>query len=280
METTIEQKTEPKNIVENSTDLFNKVVITIDSREGALITEINAEHQSKSENIIIQQKSLSVGDIIIEYAYEVLLIIERKKLNDLAASICDGRYTEQSLRLEKTPIHNHNIIYLVEGDIRKYKETTRIRRGTLYSTLLSLNSYKGFSVLRTFDIAETATCLLQYAEKIYKNGKKSSFYYSEASKTYDETQKQKTTILDVMKQTKKSTITIDNISIIMLSQIPNVSVNAAKAIMSKYTNFPELLSALSAEPNCLDGIKIEGTCGKQRKINKSAIESIKAHLFI
>lgn len=276
-------ETESKNTPNHISNLSNKVVITIDSREGALITEINAEHQAKSENIIIQQKSLSVGDIVIEYDNEVLLIIERKKITDLAASICDGRYTEQSLRLEKTPIHNHNIIYLVEGDIRKYKETTRIRRSTLYSTLLSLNSYKGFSVLRTFDIAETATCLLQFAEKIYKNGKKTKFYYCDTPKTEnsDETEKyNETTILDVMKQTKKSTITTENITIIMLSQIPNVSINAAKAIMSKYKNFPELLSALTCEPTCLDDIKIEGTSGKQRKINKSAIESIKTHLFV
>ena len=113
--------------------------------------------------------------------------------------------------------------------------------------------------------------------------KKTKFYYCDTPKTEnsDETEKyNETTILDVMKQTKKSTITTENITIIMLSQIPNVSINAAKAIMSKYKNFPELLSALTCEPTCLDDIKIEGTSGKQRKINKSAIESIKTHLFV
>ena len=108
------------------------------------------------------------------------LVIERKTINDLACSINDGRYLEQSYRLDKTDIHNHNIIYLIEGDIRSFKETSRINKKALYSSLLSLNSYKGFSVIRTFNLEETANMVLYFSEKIIKN-EKQSFYYSDIS---------------------------------------------------------------------------------------------------
>ena len=49
-----------------------------------------------------------------------LLIIERKSLNDLASSIKDGRYAEQSFRLSNIEHHNHNIVYLIEGDRGTY----------------------------------------------------------------------------------------------------------------------------------------------------------------
>ena len=42
----------------------------------------------------------------------------KKTVNDLLSSIVDGRYKEQSLRLDNYNLHNHNIIYLIEGDMR------------------------------------------------------------------------------------------------------------------------------------------------------------------
>ena len=40
---------------------------------------------------------------------EEKLVIERKSINDLLSSIKDGRYAEQSYRLNGLPNHNHNI---------------------------------------------------------------------------------------------------------------------------------------------------------------------------
>ena len=104
---------------------------------------------SKLYKIKIEQ--LHIGDIVIEDdSGKTILIFERKTLNDLAASIKDGRYNEQSFRLNKEQIHNHNIIYIIEGDIERYNEKrTHISKKTLISTMFSLLYYKGFSVYRT-----------------------------------------------------------------------------------------------------------------------------------
>ena len=156
---------------------IDRIVLSVDVREIKLLDILKQKLQG-NQKIELQEKALSVGDIVIESKGSVSLVIERKSISDLASSICDGRYTEQSYRLNNIPIHNHNIIYIIEGDIRKFKENTRIKKKGIYSTLCSLNAYKGFSVLRTFDLEETAELLIQFSEKIFKNSTKEKLHYS------------------------------------------------------------------------------------------------------
>ena len=54
-----------------------------------------------------------------EYIDYVLdFIVERKTADDLAASIVDGRYEEQKVRLKNCGINN--VIYLIEGKAGQY----------------------------------------------------------------------------------------------------------------------------------------------------------------
>ena len=122
----------------------------IDSREPKqiinLITHNNNNAKEKFEIII---KSLDLGDYLIENEDKSLILIERKSLADLEASIKDGRYSEQSYRLNECVIANHNIIYLIEGSIINYKNKHFVN--SLYSSLLTLNYFKGFSVLNSIN---------------------------------------------------------------------------------------------------------------------------------
>lgn len=57
---------------------------------------------------------LSIGDFAFCYDGEVLdYVVERKKADDLAASIIDGRYKEQKYRLKNSGASH--VIYLYEG---------------------------------------------------------------------------------------------------------------------------------------------------------------------
>ena len=131
---------------------------------------------------------MALGDIIICDDDETeLLLIERKSLADLAASIKDGRYSEQSYRLNSYSLHNHNIIYLIEGNLSmfgsnyhsNYNRNQRINKKSLQSSILTLLYYKGFSVLRTMSIEETSEMILQMCDKIgrEKTKKKRSIAY-------------------------------------------------------------------------------------------------------
>ena len=89
--------------------------LVIDNREHKLITLLKALNNDYDYNLTIEVEKLDLGDVSIQSDEgEELLLIERKNLADLASSIRDGRYKEQSYRLNGNSLHNHNIIYLVE----------------------------------------------------------------------------------------------------------------------------------------------------------------------
>ena len=104
----------------------------------------NKDSKKDKNNITIEVLPLPIGDIILEYLGKEIIIIERKSAADLEASIKDGRYEEQSYRLSNSEVHNHNIVYLIEGSL-----INRQNKQMLYSSMFSLNYSKGFSVLRS-----------------------------------------------------------------------------------------------------------------------------------
>ena len=276
------------------------MIIKIDSREQDLLGQINQLVLTIPifKQLVIKQESLPIGDIIIADDKEEKLIIERKSVSDLLASIKDGRYEEQSYRLNGLSHHNHNIIYLVEGDVNKinrFKTDNRIEKLTLYSSMFSLNYYKGFSLFRTISLEETATVICNMAYKLEKesNGKK-AFYknsipeinalvendisknqeHSENKESSEEIEQSEKDYVSVIKKVKKENITPDNIGEIMLCQIPGISSVTALAIMEKYTSLPNLIKEIENNNDCLKDISSTNSKGQVRKINKTSIANI------
>ena len=132
------------------------MILYIDNREPKNI--INYLNEINNNLLKIEIKSLDIGDYILydEKKEENLIIIERKTLSDLESSIKDGRYNEQSFRLSSMLIPNHNIYYLIEGNIMNYKNNK-----ILYSAITSLSYFKGFSILNT--INNIGTCDMIYS---------------------------------------------------------------------------------------------------------------------
>jgi ERCC4-type nuclease len=286
------------------------MLLKVDCRENKLIplleSIIKGYNNEKGENTIkLEVESLNIGDAMIiddtdKDNLKNLMMFERKTIADLAGSISDGRYNEQSFRLDKSEIHNHNIIYLIEGDIRNYRVNSRITKNIIYSSMVSLNSYKGFSVIRSFDVNETATIIFQTVCKVIKNKLKTEMFYKNNNSVVDNNANCNTVAgnimvgnketteknvveneyIDVIKQTKKSNINKNNINEIMLSQIPCVSVNVSKIVMGKYKTIKNLIKELENSPDVLNDLKMVDSKGKERKINKTSIENIKLFLSI
>jgi ERCC4-type nuclease len=157
------------------------MLIKVDYREAALLQQMNNLILTvpSFKSIKIKTENLPIGDIIINNETEDKIIIERKSISDLLSSIKDGRYDEQSYRLNGLDNHNHNIFYLIEGDINKpnrFKPTNNIEKLTLYSAMFSLNYFKGFSVMRSFSMEETAFMVCNMAYKLEKDLTKRQFY--------------------------------------------------------------------------------------------------------
>ena len=158
------------------------MLIKIDNREAELIRccKYILETTMSYKDIELVIENLPIGDIILSHNNIDKTIIERKSLADLSASIKDGRYEEQSYRLNGSDFHNHNVIYLIEGDLNRgnlFKD--RIDKTMLYSAMVSIQHFKGFSVMRSMNIEETATIICNMAYKIAKSEKEGKVaYYS------------------------------------------------------------------------------------------------------
>ena len=250
--------------------------IKIDTRENDLMATMALLFKEHSHTIHMEKMAL--GDIILidkknDEIEKEKIIFERKSLYDLASSIKDGRYNEQSFRLNNHIIHNHNIVYIIEGDFERYNPTKgRIDKKTLYSALIALNYFKGFSVIRTKNLNETCELIIHFADKLEKESSKPSFY--------DENKKEKEiNYCEVIKKEKKNNITPENIGEIMLSSIPGVSSKSAITIMREYRTIKNLIKEIELNNNCLDEIKIICENGAARKISRTCIENIKNFLI-
>jgi ERCC4-type nuclease len=294
------------------------MIIKVDNRENELLVQIKqlVLFIPIFKQIKIITENLPLGDFIIADEKEDKLIIERKTIADLLASIKDGRYDEQSYRLNGLNHHNHNIIYLIEGDVNKtgnrFKTDNKTEKLTAYSAMFSLNYFKGFSVFRTFSMDETALMICNMAYKLEKgltSGKK-AFYqnlsnYAPVETNIDSNQvggnveetinDNETTndnepkndnvepsekdYVNVIKKVKKENITPDNIGEIMLCQIPGISSVTALAIMDKFKTLPELIKQVEANNECLKDVSYTNAKGQTRKINKTSIANIAKYLL-
>ena len=248
--------------------------IIVDNREHTLIKLLKALTKDYNFTDTIEISKLDLGDVIIcNDEGEELLILERKNLADLASSIRDGRYAEQSYRLNGNSLHNHNIIYLIEGRISQYNSRySKVKPDTLYTTMFSLNYFKGFSVFRTFDIVESAEYILRLADKLKRESMKYGFYHEKHST-------KPVKYSEVVHKTKKNNVTTKNIGPILLSQIPNVSVKTATTILNKYKTLSSLIKALETDKKCLDTISYQTKNGSTRHISKTAISNIIKYLL-
>ena len=273
-----------------------QIQIQVDVREQELIEKLKTliETIPSFKEIELKIETLPLGDIILSNQEEELVILERKSVNDFIASIKDGRYEEQSYRLNGLDHPNHNIMYLIEGDLNRVNRfrDTRIEKLTLYSAIFSLNYTKGFSVIRTFSLEESAIFICNSAMKLRKNlleNKKPYYPKISLGTTKIEPQVENSSLeeksssdkdyVNVVKKIKKENVTPDNIAEIMLSQIPGISSVTALAIMEKYHTLSELLEALQENQECLKDLCYQTGKGQTRKINKTCIENIQKYLL-
>lgn len=275
------------------------VKVILDEREGALYDKCRdlVDNKYVSSIATVSKEVLCLGDIVFRDEHGVdAIILERKSLRDLLASIRDSRYEEQSYRLSHASgLHAHKIIYIIEGVMSTLKSD--VEKKTVYSAIASLNLFKGFSVIRTSGVSETAEVVLSMADKINRNVKKNLFLWKPTSITAPEVpltedivggnivlsssekepEHSPANYCTVVKKVKKENITTDNFGEILLSQIPGVSSISAIAIMKHYRSIIHLIESVKENENCLDGIMID-TNGKSRKIGKNIVINIKKFL--
>ena len=241
-------------------------MLIIDNREGKLIELIKS---SPTFNIPYELKNLQIGDIIISSPQhpDKSIIIERKCMADMIASIKDGRYKEQKVRLMAEEIQNPNqkrICYLVEGLIQelKYPTEKKVFHGSLVSSIFRDN----IPLIRSSSLNETLDIIIRIHERMQKDIK--DFYKpinitdntTIDNNTIDNTTIDNNTIdnitntnqinntyLNSIKKCKKDNLTPQLWNQISLTNIPGVSTSIATKISEV---FPTLKKLFEAYDNC------------------------------
>lgn len=230
---------------------MSTVIIEVDNREKKVFSELVV--QGKNFTVDIKEKVLDIGDFHIIIDKHIQHIIERKTCSDLLSSLVDGRYKEQSFRLNEHPLENKDIYYLIETD--RLSNDQRI-----ISCVYSLNK-KCFSVFRTRDVKDTAFFLLCLAKKALKEA---SIVTNKTSVSY----------ISTIKPQKKK---LDNlyVTVCLYSALPKISVKTAEALQKQYSCVEVLIQALRRNDESIQNLKVNG-----RRISNAVVDSLRNYLLM
>jgi ERCC4-type nuclease len=170
----------------------------------------------------------------------------------------------------------HNIIYLIEGTLPccfgGFSDKVKRERKMICSAMASLQVFKGFSVMRTNSLSESAEWIIYLANHVRKTRveKQKRMKYGDQKQDQDqdqgvqgeiqeqvkeEKQEQKKEgskekcYAEVVHKTKKENVTPQNIGAIMLAQIPGISGSMATELLSPYDgNLMRFLEDVRGDP--------------------------------
>ena len=225
-------------------------VISVDTRECKLreLLEKNGE--------TFVTKALELGDILIEHPKRQILI-ERKTIADFHASITDGRYKNQKLRLlewrNKTEERRKNIIYLFEEKHGDNKD--RSYWGALVNMILRDN----IGVIQCDGMVRTAQIITDIKKKLDED-------------KFDELEGGGQNI-SLEGYAKGKFNTPKHCYLGQLSLIPGVSSAIAEKIAEKYPNMRVLLDGMDLKE--LGNIRIS----EKRRLGDKLAEKIRTYIF-
>jgi ERCC4-type nuclease len=202
----------------------------VDTREAELIKLFT------DEKVEIEVKQLSVGDIWIGD-----LIIERKSIRDLEASILDGRYREQRGRILAYCQENKTQpMYILEGGLHSH--TGRLQTSAIMKFINRLIFHYQIPVAQTSSVKETAELLRAITEQQQEK---------------PESLQRKTELIKVADgfhtQKKSNAQDPTQFSIASLSQCPGVSVKMAESLV---TAFGSLKGVMDAPVKDIENVKV------------------------
>jgi ERCC4-type nuclease len=206
----------------------------IDNREHDLIKLLGEEEQ-----YVVKQ--LQIADIWIGVNAETGqllengLVIERKSVRDLEASILDGRYREQRGRILAFCQENKGQpMYIIEGSWSS--NTGRLQKKALMKFINRLVFHYQIPVIQTSSLTETAELVKSLVEQ-WKDDPKNLQRTTELVRVTD----------GIHIQKKTNSMDHKNFAISCLAQCPGVSVKMAEAIMTTFETLPDVINADEAQ---------------------------------
>ena len=191
-----------------------ELVMLIDCREFSVASIL----ETIKPGIKVEQRALPIGDVVWVWRreksdeYIAGYAVERKAVEDLSASLMDGRFEEQRRRLARAPGVS-TVIYVLEG---KYAEAVErvpnlLPEASLLTAMRHTELLDGFAVVTTDHATETAEALIDMHVRIQSKG---TFFPSEEDSV---------TYRDFASNTHKSnTMTVGQMTSKMLRAVPGI----------------------------------------------------------
>ncbi|MEO3993105.1 MAG: ERCC4 domain-containing protein [Desulfurococcaceae archaeon TW002] len=213
--------------------------VYVDEREKS--SEIPYYLLSMGVSVIF--KVLEVGDYIIND----LIVLERKRLDDLIKSVYEGRFFDQLKRLKS--LEGFKAVLVVEGDllsIDEYVENPRSIEAALVSAILSFN----VPILYTRNSRHTAELIKYIAEKTQEVSRKAPIPLP----TYRRSKKLKTSDLRAWQ-------------IYVLSSFPKIGPTLAERLLHKFGSLKAVINAQVTEL-----VRVDGMSEDKAKLFKKIVE--------
>nr|XP_047133227.1 crossover junction endonuclease MUS81 isoform X2 [Hydra vulgaris] len=261
-----------KNVLSTEPPLFCfkpgtfRVILCVDNSETLGSGKRKKEMADKlsQSGIPIDTRKLQVGDFLwiakensgLERELVLDFIIERKRMDDLASSICDGRFKEQKFRLKNCGLLK--LIYMVES----YKNAKHlpIPEQSLYQSITNTQVIDGFFIKETNDLFHSAEYLKIMTNQLINLYKNKTLFAARmdlvkeikknaiCEEVLQHDEQYLITFEEFSSQTDKNKVLlVKEMFVKHLTQIKGMSVDRALAIVKIYST-PSIL--VSAYENC------------------------------
>jgi ERCC4-type nuclease len=235
------------------------VLLKIDNREIKCkdILTISDENSVEYSNLVF-------GDFQIVINNEVQMIFERKTLEDLLASIKDGRYKNQKNSILSS-FHCSQYYYIIEGSFKYKSNPVQIKDKILISAVINTQLRDKIAMFYTSGVNETCELIQCIYNRIKDNPTEYIFCKTGNTVSSQIITKKVKSQAECWKE--------------QLCQIPDISSKTADAIIKDYPTMKVFYSSFINKSNdeiqsVLENIKTTDSNGKQRKISSKIVQNI------
>ena len=218
------------------------ITLVVDSREpDGVVQPLVASKQATVAQLLL-------GDFhYLDEQGHVKLIIERKAISDLAASIVDGRYRDQRRRLAESQIP---FIYIFEGRITNNES---VKEAALLGSLINMALLYRIGYIQTDSPRQTVDVVTSILAKM-----------SQGTLTLADVPAMAPDTLPTKKHLRAKHLFANQLAL-----VPGLTLKKAKAIAVRYPTFKSLIDAFEKDgQDCLYSLGLVGKTSS-RKIYES-----------
>lgn len=183
--------------------------------------------------VTVIYKALDIGDYMISED----TVVERKRVDDLAHSVFEGRFFDQVRRLKQSGLRTY---ILVEGDLWYLRRVTS-RYKSVEAALITAVLYNDMCVIYSRNSKHSAELIKLMAEKLQARGRK---HPQPTLPTYRKYQKPKDRELSSWQ-------------LYILSSFPGIGPTLAERLLRKFGSLKAVLNAAPSELSRVSGVTEE-----------------------